>query len=54
VVYFGKVEIPRAFIMTNRNWKKFVMPAKAGIHHRSLQVANPKMDSGMRRNDGLE
>src|SRR4026207_2462072 len=32
----------------------FVMPAEAGIHPDSLGVANMKMDSGLRRNDGSE
>ena len=53
----GMVEVPRPFDRAQDMLQakgKFVMPAKAGIHLGSVQVASTKMDSGLRRNDGSE
>jgi hypothetical protein len=34
--------------------KRIVMPVQTGIHLGSCQLASQKMDSGVRRDDGLE
>jgi hypothetical protein len=43
---FGKVTTPRLQVK-----RRFVMPAKAGIHLRLYCKAKEILDSGLRRND---
>ena len=45
----GMVEIPCL-----RAKRRFVMPAKAGIHLRACCKAKQNLDSGLRRNDDTE
>jgi hypothetical protein len=50
-------EFPRSFDLAQRRLKakrRFVMPAKAGIHLRLCCKANKNLDSGLRRNDERE
>jgi hypothetical protein len=44
--FWGVIEIP--LLQAKRG---FVMPAKAGIHHRIRGQAKENLDSGLRRND---
>jgi len=51
------VEIPRPYDVAQGRLqakRKFVMPAKAGIHLRARRKAKENLDSGLRRNDDTE